>query len=134
MGQVNLLTSTNIYHENQGFMWVNKGTPPKTNMDTQNDGLESRYLKLAIFLYQFVRFLECKYSQQSHGNPRGIPWAPDLDSIFHEGLETLLVSDRQEVREHSTYDVEHDVDDDGLGWILSEKERSVLWAPIFRIL
>ena len=33
-------------------MWVNNDTPQKTNIDTQNDGLESRYLplKLAIFL------------------------------------------------------------------------------------
>ena len=39
-----------------------KDTPPKTNMDTQNDGLEKvTPFKHGNFWYQFVRFLGCMF-------------------------------------------------------------------------
>ena len=119
--------STKIYHENQGFMWVNKGTPPKTNMDTQNDGLESRYfpLKLAIFGINSLDF----WSVNIVNSPMGILWEshePPTLTAFSTKDWKRFWSRTAKKSENIRPTMSNTTSDDWVGLKVSEKERSVL--------
>ena len=65
-------------------------TPPKTNMDTQNDGLEkvTPTLNMAIFWYQFVSFLGCIFFFTGPPRKTNHPQAASV-SLDFAGLATL---------------------------------------------